>query len=176
MRHLIMIFAISVIGLTANSVDAYDFYGASVSDNDVPSSYMKYGLKGLIGLRPTITEVSYDSPADKAGFKRGDIFLSINGKAVKNTTDLGKTTDNKMSVLFFRGIERMTLIIDKSAVEAEKASRVVKEKKATDDEKKTDNSASSNAADSMLKTGFGKSAPAEFAKQKLTRKAGSGLP
>jgi len=168
MRHLMMIIAILVFGLTANVADAYDFYGASVSDKDVPSSYMKYGLNGLIGLRPTITEISYDSPADKAGLKRGDIILLINDKAVKNTLDLGKFTDNTMSVGLFRGIERIVLTIDRLAIETEKANRIAKEKKAAEKKVKTNITASPGFADPALEKKLGKFTSVESSRQKQT--------
>ena len=150
----------------ADVVDAYDLYGASISDQDVPSSYMKYGLTGY---RPTITGVSYDSPADKAGFKRGDIFLSINDKAVKKTSDLGKVTDNKISVLLFRSIERKTLTLDRSAIEAEKASFIDNEKNAAVNEKKTKNPALPSIADPVTEKNFDKSTPAELVTKKQAK-------
>ncbi|NTU50582.1 MAG: PDZ domain-containing protein [Desulfobulbaceae bacterium] len=166
MKHFIMVIAISIFCFMAHVVDAYDFYGASVSDRDVPSSYMKYGLKGLIGYRPTITGISYDSTADKAGFKRGDIFLSINDKVVKSTSDLGQFTGPTISVNLFRGLERMTLTIDRLAIEAEKASRIAGEKKSPEDERKTGNSAPPSFDGAVLGKKMLKPLPAGLASKK----------
>jgi serine protease Do/serine protease DegQ len=49
------------------------------------------GVRGVV-----ITDVNPDSPADKAGLKRGDVFLSINGRAVTTGEELRLTIAETM--------------------------------------------------------------------------------
>lgn len=177
MKYLLIVIAAVYFHFTANAVDAYDFYGASIYDKEVPSSYMKYGINGF---KPTITEVTYDSPSEKAGFKQGDIFLKINAMNAKKTSELEKITTKTITVNLFRGIERITLTIDRMAIEMERAKRIAKDKKASEDIIKTanyvsrpinspepsDNSEPLKFDDDALERKFGKSTPTELARQK----------
>jgi len=177
MKYLSMIIAAIYFCITAGAVDAYDFYGASISDKEVPSSYMRYGINGF---KPTITEVTFDSSAEKAGFKQGDILLTINNVIATRTSDLGKYTTNTIAVNVFRGIERITLTIDRLAIEMESAKRIAKDKKTAEDKIKStnyisrpnnipepsDNSAPLKFDDDALERKFGKSTPTELARQK----------
>ena len=47
MKYVSIFITISIFGFIANTVDAFDFYGASVNDQDAPSSYMRYGIHGF---------------------------------------------------------------------------------------------------------------------------------
>lgn len=180
----------AVIGIVAvcfcfktNSADAYDFYGASIYDKEVPSSYMKYGI---YDFKPTITEVTYGSPADKAGFKKGDIFLTINDMNAKRATDLDKITTNTITVNFFRGITRQTLTIDRLALEKEKMERIRSDKKAEDErnvtkyiarpnysEERPDNSPPLKFDNATLEKKYGKSSysPTNNSNYRITNQA-----
>ena len=61
-----------------------------------------------------VASVVPDSPADKAGFKRGDIILEMNGKPIKGATELSikvaKTAPGtKVSFTVLRGKKKLTL-------------------------------------------------------------------
>lgn len=123
LRSLLIVFFIISI---ANRVHALDFYGANIADRDAPSSFLKYGI---YGFRATITRVSIDSPADRAGFNQGDIILSINKKDVKRTSELNTFTTDIIKLHVFSGRERKTLTINRLAIETEKAARIAAERK-----------------------------------------------
>jgi hypothetical protein len=99
--------------LSVTSAFAIDFYGADVTDSDLPSSYLKIGL---LGFRPVVASVTLDSPAAKHGFQRGDIIVSINGKDIKSSSELHRFTTDVLSVSIFRNREKMTLTIDRHAI------------------------------------------------------------
>jgi len=126
MRHFLFIIAISFSILTANAVDAFDFYGASISDKEAPSSYIKYGINGY---HPIINEVVLDTPASKAGLKKGDIILFINNKNIQKTIELRSITNDVINFTVFNGFERKTVSIDRLAFETEKAKRNGTERK-----------------------------------------------
>jgi len=122
----LVILTITALPFIASMSIASDFYGATVTDKDTPTAAWK---AGIIGVHPTINDVTYDSPAGKAGFKRGDIILSINDDDVKRTSELDKFTTNTLTVHVFDGNERKKLTIDRLAIETEKARRLADEKK-----------------------------------------------
>jgi membrane-associated protease RseP (regulator of RpoE activity) len=99
--------------LAVTNVYAVDFYGADVTDSDVPSSYLKIGL---FGFRPVVGTVIFDSPADKHGFQRGDIIFSINGKDIKKSSELKQFTTDAVSVTIFRSKEKMTVTMGRPAI------------------------------------------------------------
>lgn len=100
----------AVLILSVSNGYAVDFYGADVSDADLPSSYMKVGL---FGFRPVVGKIADDSPAAASGFQRGDVIFSVNGASVRNSNELGKFTTSAVSVTIFRLSEKKTLLIKK---------------------------------------------------------------
>jgi serine protease Do len=63
-----------------------------------------------------IAEVFKDQPADKAGIKRGDVVLSIDGKAVETSNDLKNTVANiqpgkKVPVVISRAGKEITVTV-----------------------------------------------------------------
>lgn len=71
--------------LIKNGQVKYGWLGAVVQDlnRDMADSY---GLKGAKGA--LISSITPNSPAQKAGLKRGDVVLSIDGKVVNSNSDL----------------------------------------------------------------------------------------
>ena len=47
-----------------------------------------YRITGVEDLKPVITEVVVDSPAELAGFQKDDYILSINGEKIKNFSEV----------------------------------------------------------------------------------------
>lgn len=161
MKNLLMIVLISISGFMANVSDAYDFYGASVSDKNTPSSYMKYGIHGY---RPVINNVSYNSPASKVGLQQGNIILLINNKDIKRTSELSSVTTDIIRLTVFNGIERKNLIIDRLSIESEMANRTTTERKTTNlshkntfSDEQPDNSPPLKFDDAALEKKYGKS-------------------
>ncbi len=98
MSYLLMIITFSIFAFMANMADAYDYYGAFVSDKDAPSSYMKYGIHGY---HPVVSDVLFNSPASRSGLRQGDIILLINNKGIKRTSELSTVTANIISLTVF---------------------------------------------------------------------------
>jgi membrane-associated protease RseP (regulator of RpoE activity) len=113
-RHTAFVLLVGLF-LPVTSAYAVDFYGADVTDSDVPSSYLKISL---FGYRPIVGIVTYDTPAYKLGFQRGDIIFSINGKEIKRASELHQFTTDVLSISIFRCKEKMTLTLDRHANKA----------------------------------------------------------
>jgi hypothetical protein len=109
------------------TANAADFYGATVTDREVPTVAWR---AGITGSRPIIGNVPPNSPAAKYGLKQGYIILFINDKKVRNTGELNQFTTDTISVYVFDGTEMKTVSIDRKAIEAEKAERIEAERKA----------------------------------------------
>lgn len=111
---------LSVTGATAGG-----FYGATVADRDLPSSYFKIGL---FGSRPVISDVPPGSAAASSGLQRGDIILSINGKDITKTSELSQLTSEMLMVSVLRNKEKMSLAIDRRATGVGRVRPVTAEK------------------------------------------------
>lgn len=78
-------------------------------DQNVRAALDLGDIKGVL-----IADVIKDQAADKAGIKRGDIIMTIDGKAVENTNDLRNkvanlTPDKKVPVSIFRDRKNIKL-------------------------------------------------------------------
>ena len=87
--------------------------GVQIQDvNDAMRKALGLGdRKGVL-----ISDVFKNQPADKAGIKRGDVALSIDGKAVETSNDLKNTVatlepGKKVPVVIFRGGKEMTVSV-----------------------------------------------------------------
>ena len=128
MKNVKLILVMQILlPLIGGSAFAIDFYGASVTDKDVPSSFMRCGI---FGDHPVVGSVASDSPAEKAGFMKGDVIMSINDKDVGRSDGLAKIIENILNVSIFNGSEWKTLTINRLAIETEKASQLEAERKA----------------------------------------------
>lgn len=117
---LVTVFSFFVSDAVANG-----FHGATVTDRDLPSSYMKIGL---FGYRPVISEVPSDSAAAKHGFQRGDIIVSINGKDIKKSSELNQFTSDELSVSIIRNKEKMSVSIIRHVPRVAKVKPIVTER------------------------------------------------
>lgn len=113
--------------LIAGQAFAIEFYGASVTDKDVPSTFMR---SGIYGGHPVVGSVASDSPAERAGFIQGDVIMSINDKDVGRSDELAKIIDDILNVSIFNGSEWKMLTINRLAIETEKARQIEAERKA----------------------------------------------
>ena len=116
-----------LLPLIGGSAFAIDFYGASVTDKDAPTSFMRCGI---YGDHLVVGSVASDSPAEKAGFMQGDVIMSINDKDIRDSAGLVKIIDDILNVSIFNGSEWKTLTINRLAIETEKASQLEAERKA----------------------------------------------
>lgn len=95
-----------LLNLFTSSAFALDFYGANVNDKEVPTSYLKVGILGVL---PAVSDVTLGSIADKQGLKRGDLIVAINGKNIQKSSELNQFKTNVLIVTFFRNREKMTI-------------------------------------------------------------------
>ena len=177
MKNLILIFSIPFFVHMANVADAYDLYGASITVKEVSMSMWRMGISGNY---PIIDSVTLDSPAAKAGLSQGNIILSVNGRAIKNVSDLNTFNTDVLSVKIFKGYVRETIIINIIAIEAEKAKRITEEKKSvikasapirdTEVEEISKDSTPVILNDAILEKKLGKSTYTELARQTRSSK------
>ncbi len=150
-KLLITIMTFIAIACSNMSVHAADFFGATVTNQEVPTSAWR---AGVTGERPIVGHVPPNSSAAKYGLEQGQIILSINDKKVRNVNELRQFTTDTLSVFVLDGAERKMVTIDRLAIEKEKqqqekekaeAARIEAERKAappssSDDEEPVDNS------------------------------------
>jgi hypothetical protein len=171
MNIRLAILMITALPFLAKPVLAADFYGASVFDKDVPTITWKAGIDGI---HPIVSNVEYGSPARKAGFKNGDIILSINNKDIKRSSDLDKFTANALNVRILNGTTWNTLTIDRQVIAAEKANSIAVERNAPTPaishspqvNTTQDNLPPLKFDDASLDSMYGKTTPAELARQR----------
>jgi membrane-associated protease RseP (regulator of RpoE activity) len=171
MKTFIVTLTTSVLVLSASMAFAHDFLGATVDDRDAPSDAFS---AGIVGFRPIFHSVPSDSPAAIAGFQHGDIIMEVNGNKVKSTSDLGKYTSDTMSIIVLRGRSRKTLTIESKAFVAEKPITPEIEKhpasittqQVINPNAQQDNSPPLYFNDAVLEKKYGKTTPAELARQR----------
>lgn len=127
MKIFSAILTVTLLSFITTNAFAFDFFGATVIDKEVPSSVWKIGI---LGLRPTVKDVTYDSLAKKAGLTKGDLILAINDKPVKKTRELNEFSENTLKVKVFSGAIEKTLAIDRLVIGTEKTTRSTAKKEA----------------------------------------------
>lgn len=158
------IFVLALVSLVlATTGHALDFYGASITDRELPSSFFKIHL---YGFRPTVDHVTTDSPAGRFGLKRGDVILSINGKPVAKTADFPGMTHEKNDIRVIRGLARKRLIVTRATIEAaQQTQHLVQKAQETAPKVSTPPSSDTSPAlrfdDAALEKRFGKTTPAQ---------------
>jgi len=145
-KLLITLMTFIAIACSNMSAHAADFFGATVTNQEVPTRAWR---AGVTGERPIVGHVPPNSPAAKYGLEQGQIILSINDKQVRNVNELRLFTTDTLSVFVLDGAEKKMVTIDRLAIEKEKekaeAARIEAERKATppppaNDEEPVDNS------------------------------------
>lgn len=163
MRRSIMLIFMVVV-LVANATNAYsqDFCGLNVIDRETSSRLMRFGYAGN---RPTIVNVTKGSYASRYGFNENDVIYSINDKEVRKSSELSQFTNDILYVTVFRGVERITLSVDKRLFEIEKANQIEAQRKAAIANQRTyavdrqDNTPAVRIDDNTLERMYGRSTP-----------------
>ncbi len=112
MKKLIYITVAAAWFLSVSSANAFDYYGATLSRRELPSSYMNMGY---IGFFMHVDTVQSNSPAELQGLKQGDYLLSINGRSIHNPGDLSTVTADKLTIDVLRGHERKEVRLNREA-------------------------------------------------------------
>lgn len=120
MKTISAVFVITMVYLAASNANASNFFGASVTDKDVPTIAWK---AGVVGYHPTVNYLMDDSPAQRAGLAKGDIILTINNKAVKSALELREFRDSTLNVEIVSGPTRRLITINGGDNDAEKATK-----------------------------------------------------
>lgn len=87
-----------------SSVEASDYY-----NNQINMSYVGIGVTYVPGSF-VITRVYKNSPAEMAGFKAGDILVSVNGTELE-----GKTSDEVKSLVLGEEVQLLSLLLKEIA-------------------------------------------------------------
>jgi membrane-associated protease RseP (regulator of RpoE activity) len=101
----------------ATTGHALDFYGATITDRELPTSFFKLNM---YGIRPIVDHVTTDSPADKFGLRQGDVILSINGKSIAKASDFSTLIKEKNEIRIIRGLARKRITATRVTIEAAK--------------------------------------------------------
>jgi murein DD-endopeptidase MepM/ murein hydrolase activator NlpD len=147
----------------ATTGHALDFYGATITDRELPTSFFKLNL---YGIRPIVDHVTTDSPADKFGLRQGDVILSINGKSIAKASDFSTLIKEKNEIRIIRGLARKRIIVTRATIEAaQQAQHVVQKAEETAPKVSTPASSDTSSAirfdDAALEKKFGKTTPAQ---------------
>lgn len=101
------------VSLMLGEAQAADILGATVVDRDAPSSAMRIGV---VGIHPTVSDISYGSTAEQCGLRKGDIILKFANIPVNQTTDILSKLDDIRTFTVLRNYERLTVICASPAV------------------------------------------------------------
>lgn len=153
-------FVLALVSLfLSTTAHALDFFGASVSDRELPTRFFKLDM---YGIRPIVEHVAAHSPADKFGLKQGDLILSINGTSVAKTSDFPAMTKEKNDIRIIRGLVRKRITVTRATIEA---AQQVQHAHETAPKASTVTSSNSGPAirfdDATLEKRFGKTTPTQ---------------
>ncbi len=152
-----LLFAMAFLGGTAHAID---FYGASVSDRELPTQFFNIGM---YGIRPIVATVAPDSPASKFGLIQGDVIIAINGRSITKTSELTELSGDSPSVGIIRGLKRKRIKVSKALIkEGGPAQHAVAKTYSTESQtpsKYADSGAPIRLDDATLEKKFGKTTP-----------------
>jgi S1-C subfamily serine protease len=89
------------------------------SSNDIPKAYSTGVVGQTINGELVVQQILPDSPADKAGIRRRDVILSVDGKHVQTVDQLNELVGNKNKgekahITFRRMHDIITVYVDPS--------------------------------------------------------------
>lgn len=148
------------LGTTAH---ALDFYGATITDRELPTRFYKLNL---YGIRPIVDQVAANSLAARVGLKQGDVILSINGTSVAKAADFPGMTLEKNDIRVIRGLARKRITVTRATIAtAQQGPHAAHKAQKTAPNKSTAPSSDTGPAirfdDAVLEKRFGKTTPAQ---------------
>ena len=158
------IFVLALVSLfMATTGHALDFYGATITDRELPARFYKLDM---YGTRPIVDHVTAGSAADRFGLRQGDLVLSINGKSVAKTSDFSGMTQEKNDLRVIRGLARKRIAVTRATLEAAQqvqhtASKAQETASHAPTSPSSDTSPAIRFDDATLEKKFGKTTPAQ---------------
>ena len=148
------------LGTTAH---ALDFYGATITDRELPTRFYKLDM---YGIRPIVDQVAANSLAARVGLKQGDVILSINGTSVTKAADFPGMALEKNDIRVIRGLARKRITVNRATIAiAQQAQHAAHKEQKTAPKTSTPPSSDTGPAirfdDAALEKRFGKTTPAQ---------------
>jgi len=157
-------FAVLIFFCSLTTTHAFDYFGAELSNSELPSSYMKLGI---IGSYVHVDKLLHHSPAERQGFQQGDYLIAVNGTDIQKVADLLSVTTEELRITVLRGYKRKTIRFNLLMAKQETAppattvsSRpIVQAQPEPQHVKRTDNAPALRFDDAALEKKYGRTTP-----------------